>query len=227
MMTVETKQPNDPATQPIVVALVEDDRGTREGLAALIDGTAGFRCRDAFRSVEQALQAHPRSFPDVLLLDIHLPGMLGSEGIPQLRQKFPGVAVLMLTVYEEEDRVFDSICNGACGYLLKRTPPARLLEAIREAHGGGSPLTPEIARKVVELFRRALPEPGPVERLTEGESRLLALLAEGHSYAACAERLAVSINTVRSYVRNVYDKLHVHSRSAAVAKAVRAGLLSS
>lgn len=226
-MTVEMKQPSEPTTGPIVVALVEDDRGTREGLAALIDGTAGFRCRDTFRSVEQALEARPQSSPDVLLLDIHLPGMLGAEGIPQLRQKFPGAAVLMLTVYEEEDWVFESICNGACGYLLKRTPPARLLEAIREAHAGGSPMTPEIARKVVELFRRALPEPGPVERLTVGEARLVGLLAEGHSYQACGERLGVSINTVRSYVRQVYDKLHVHSRSAAVAKALRAGFLSS
>src|SRR5215470_1948776 len=145
------------SSEPIRVAIVEDDRATREGLGMLINGTPGYACVGEFRSVEEALRSMGHDVPDVLLLDIQLPGMSGSEGVEPFREKFPQTEVVMLTVLAEQEKVFESICNGACGYLLKDTPPARLLEAIREAHHGGAPMSPEIARKVVNLFQRIAP----------------------------------------------------------------------
>ena len=215
----------NPTIQTIDVALVEDDRGLREGLAMLLDGTPGFRCRRAYRSVEEALRLLAPPVPDVLLLDIHLPGMLGSDGVRVFREKFPEIQVLMLTVYGEEDRVFESICNGACGYLLKKTPPVRLLEAIREAHEGGSPMSPEIARKVITLFQKTGP-PEKLERnLTPQEIRILKLMVEGRTYQSAADLLGISINTLRDYIRSIYEKLHVHSKSEAVGKAIRNRLI--
>ena len=208
------------AGEPIRVAIVEDDRPTRDGLAMLINGTPGYRCVASYRSVEDALRSTAGEAPDVMLLDINLPGMLGSEGVKELRQKHPSMEILMLTVYAEQDKVFESICNGACGYLLKETSPARLLEAIGEAHRGGAPMSPEIARKVVTLFQKT----GPVEKvdgLTPQEVRLLKLLSEGYSYQGASECLNISVNTVRDYIRSIYEKLHVHSKSEAVTKALR------
>jgi DNA-binding NarL/FixJ family response regulator len=210
----------------VSAALVEDDDLVREGLRVLIDGSPGFSCVGAWPSVEEALTALPRDPPDVLLMDIQLPGVSGVEGVRLVREALPGVEVLMLTVLAERARIFESICNGACGYLLKDTPPARLLEALREAKGGGSPMSPEIARKVVELFRRTPPPPAHETHLAPQEVRLLGLLAEGHGYRAAADRMFVSVNTVRNYVRSVYEKLHVHSSSEAVSKALRLGLIS-
>ena len=218
-LTKETK-----ADEPIRVAIVEDDRPTRDGLGMLINGTPGYRCVATYRSVEDALRSATIEAPDVLLLDIHLPGMMGSEGVKALKRKHPSMEILMLTVYAEQDKVFESICNGACGYLLKETPPAKLLEAIREAHAGGAPMSPEIARKVVTLFQKA----GPVEKvdgLTPQEIRLLKLLSEGYSYQGSAERLNISVNTVRDYIRSIYEKLHVHSKSEAVTKALRSRII--
>jgi DNA-binding NarL/FixJ family response regulator len=214
----------------IRVAVIEDDRGTREGLALLIDGTPGFRCLATFRTVEEALRGLPEAAEaaeaaDVLLLDIHLPGVSGSEGVRALRERHPRMQVLMLTVFDDQDRVFESICNGACGYLLKRTPPARLLEAIREARDGGAPLSPEIARKVLR-FVQSMGSPEKLDqRLTPQEKRMVLALAEGASYEQAADRMGVSLNTVRTYVRSVYEKLHVHSKSAAVSKAIRTRLI--
>lgn len=208
----------------IRVGIVEDDSGIREGLSVLIGGSPGYRCVGRYDSVEQALRGMPGEMPDVLLLDINLPGMRGSDGVAMFKERFPAVQILMLTVYAEQSLVFDSICNGACGYLLKTTPPARLIEAIREVQDGGAPMSPEIARKVVSLFqktRRARLDPG----LTPHEQRLLKLLAEGLSYQALAEHFDISINTVRNYIRRIYDKLHVHSKSEAVSKALRNGLI--
>ncbi len=210
----------------ISVAVIEDDPALREGLAALIRGTPGYRLTGAYPSVEQARDPIPADPPDVLLLDIHLPGMLGSQGVRLLRDRTPSMQVLMLTVFAEEDKIFESICNGACGYLLKKTPPARLIEAIREAHEGGSPMSPEIARKVVTLFQRTHAPAEPGEHLTPHEVRLLRMLSEGHSYSSAGQLLGVTINTIRNYIRSIYGKLHVHSKSAAVTKALKSRLIS-
>jgi DNA-binding NarL/FixJ family response regulator len=213
------------ADEPIRVAIVEDDRPTREGLAILIDGTSGYQSVGTYRSVEDALRLVAQDAPHVLLLDINLPGIGGNEGVRLLKQQRPAMEILMLTIHAEQEKVFESICNGACGYLLKETPPARLLEAIKEAHTGGSPMSPEIARKVVTLFQKT----GPVEKLdsslTPQEVRLLKLLSEGHSYRSAADRLRISPNTVRDYIRTIYEKLHVHSKSEAVTKALRSRII--
>jgi DNA-binding NarL/FixJ family response regulator len=208
----------------IEVAIIEDDAAIRDGLAQLIDAEPGMRCKQCHESVEDALADHPLAAPDVILLDIHLPGMLGSEGVSELCARYVGAAVLMLTIYEEQDKVFESLCNGACGYLLKKTPPARLIEYIREAHAGGAPMSPEIARKVIGLFRQVRP-PAEKHSLTPQEIKLLALLADGYSYQNAAGQLDISINTVRNHVRSIYEKLHVHTKAEAVSKALKAGIL--
>lgn len=212
--------------KPIQAAIIEDDTVARECLSLLIDGTPGYKCVDAFPSVEDALRRGFAGKPDVLLLDIHLPGMLGSEGAKIFREKFPEMQILMLTIYADQDKIFESICNGACGYLLKKTAPARLLEAIKEAHEGGSPMTPEIARKVVTLFQKTTQPEHPEEHLTPHEIRLLKVFAEGYSYQDAAEQFHVSIHTIRNYIRSIYEKLHVHSKSEAVSKALRYRLIS-
>jgi len=211
--------------EPIRVAIIEDQRVTRDGLSMLINGTPGYACVATYGSMEEALRLIHLNVPDVVLLDIHLPGMHGSEGVGRLAEQYPAVKVLMLTIYAEDDKVFESICNGACGYLLKKTPPVKLLEAIREAHEGGAPLSPEIARKVVTLFQKT----GSHETLDHGlspqEIRLLELLAKGYSYQMAANQLHISINTVRKHVCSIYEKLHVHSKSEAVTKALRSRII--
>lgn len=212
---------------PIRVAIVEDDRVTREGLAQLVQGTPGFACEERFASVEQALAGLRRTAPPhVLLLDIHLPGRLGSQSVGLFRERFPAMQVVMLTVYASEDRILEAICNGACGYLLKKTPPAELLAAVGDAHQGGSPMSSEVARKVVTLLRQVPRAERDETPLAGHELRLLKLLAEGHSYQACGSRMNVSVNTIRNYIRSIYEKLQVHSRSEAVSKALRGRLIS-
>jgi len=214
---------NDDAT--LAVALVEDDRRFRGALQTLMEGTPGFELAFAAGSVEEALRTTPVLKPRVILLDIHLPGLSGIEGVGLIRDRFPNVVVLMLTVFEDEDRIFEALCNGAGGYLLKKTPPTRLLEYVGEAATGGAPMSPEIAAKVVRLFARLPKRVAVDEHLTPQETSFLKLLAEGHSYGSAATDLGVSVNTVRNYVRSIYDKLHVHSKSEAVSKAIRAGLI--
>ena len=209
----------------LAVSVVEDDRGTREGLAALIGGTPGFRCVGAYASVEEALARVAAAVPDVLLLDIHLPGMAGSEGVRHRRDKYPHTQVLMLTVFADEERIFESLCNGACGYLLKKTPPARLLEAITEARDGGSPMSPDIARKVVGALQKSSPLEKPDQSLTPHETRIVRMLAEGDSYQDVGDRLGITVNTVRNYIRRIYEKLQVHTKSQAVSKALRGRLI--
>jgi DNA-binding NarL/FixJ family response regulator len=211
--------------EAIRVAIVEDDRATREGLALLIDGTSGFRCIGTYPSAEAGLRGAAKDAADVLLLDVHLPGMLGSEAVRLFQQTAPQMQIMMLSVYSDDDKVFESICNGACGYMLKKTPPARLLESIREAREGGAPMSPEIARRVVTLFRRLAPPVAVDQQLTARELEVLSLLADGYSYENSAARIGITVNTVRNYVRSIYEKLHVHSKSEAVSKAIRAGLL--
>jgi len=209
------------ASGPIRVAIVEDDRTTRQGLALLIEGPPGYQCIGQYRAVEDAMRIAP-AHPDVILLDINLPRMQGTEGVKLLRERYPRVQVVMLTVFDAQDQVFESICNGACGYLLKKTPPARLLEAIAEAHEGGAPMTPEIARQVVTLFQKAPPQRQDEDHgLSQRDLSVLNLLAEGYSYTALSGQLGITINTVRNHIRGIYEKLHVHSRSEAVSKAIR------
>jgi DNA-binding NarL/FixJ family response regulator len=232
---METEDPTVPPTlvrdthttvpTPIRVAIVEDDRQTREGLGLLIDGASGYQCVAHYRSVEEALPRLDDDRPDVLLLDIRLPGMPGSEAVRLFRDQRPGLEILMLTVYADEEKVFESICNGANGYLLKKTRPVKLLEAIREAHDGGAPMSPEIARRVVALFRKTGPPAKVDHDLTPQEVRLLGLLARGYSYQAAGDQLRISVNTIRNYIRSIYEKLHVHSKSEAVSKALRDRLI--
>jgi DNA-binding NarL/FixJ family response regulator len=212
-------------TEPIRVAIVEDDRGVREGLAMLIGGTPGYTCVGTFSSVEGALLTIGQHLPEVLLLDIQLPGMPGSEGVRVFQERFPQLQIVMLTVLTDQDSVFESICNGACGYLLKETPPAKLLEAIREAREGGAPISPEIARKVVKVFQQTGPPEKFAQQLTKQELSLLKLLAQGYSYTRAADQLKISVNTVRDHIRSIYYKLHVHSKSEAVSKALRNRLI--
>ena len=211
--------------EPIRVALVDDDELLRGSLEVLIGGAPGFECAGAYPSLEAALPGLGRQPAHLVLLDVDLPGMPGPEGVAHLRELDPEPQVVMFTVYAEDDLVFTSLCNGACGYLLKDTPPDRLLSALAEAHHGGAPMSSEIARKVLGLFRRVAPPPAASHDLTPQEVRLLGLLAEGYTYQGVAERLFVSINTVRSHVRSIYDKLHVHSRSQAVHQALKKGIL--
>lgn len=205
----------------IRVAVVEDVRSLREGLAFLIDGTEGLRCTGAFRSMEEALGKIGADLPDVALLDIGLPGMSGIEGVRLLKERYPALTPLMLTVYDDDERIFDALCAGACGYLLKRTPPARLVESLREAVAGGAPMSPEIARRVVELFRDTRPPEQVDYQLTPHELRLLRLMVDGYDYKSAASLLGVSVNTVCFHVKSIYGKLAVHSKSQAVAKALR------
>jgi len=214
-----------PAPTPLRVAVVEDRREIREGLAALIGGTEGFTCVGAYRSMEEALPALAEAVSDVALVDIGLPGMSGIEGIRLVRERRPHLPILVLTVYDDDDRIFDALCAGACGYLLKKTPPARLLEGVREAAAGGAPMSPEVARRVVALFRQVRPPARSDHDLTPHEMRLLKLLVEGHNYKTAAVELGVTVNTVSFHVRHIYEKLQVHSRSQAVAKALREGLV--
>ncbi|HYG62387.1 MAG TPA: response regulator transcription factor [Thermoanaerobaculia bacterium] len=226
----------------IRVAIVEDNQTIQQGLSMLIDGTPGYACVGAYTDCESLLAEIAEVRPGVLLMDIGLPGMSGIEGVRRVKAVMPEVNILILTVYDENDLVFEALCAGACGYLVKKTPPARLLEAIQEAHGGGSPMSSHIARKVVNLLRQtsgkkapALPigglaaarreTPGDEAMLTARERDILNGLAEGNSYQALAKNLNISADTVRFHIRNIYRKLHVHSQSEAVAKALRKGII--
>ena len=209
----------------IAIAIVEDQERTRSALAELIDSTGTLRTCGAYGSMEEALpllKAHP---PDVLLADIGLPGMSGIEGVRRLAAVLPRTQILMLTVYDDNEHIFEAICAGASGYLLKDTPPERLLDAIREVIDGGAPMTPAIARKVVATFQRVAPAKDAGAGLSSRETEVLRLLAGGHSYKTAAAQLDVSLDTVRFHIRHIYDKLHVHSKSEAVLKAVRSGLI--
>ncbi len=210
------------ATASIIkTAIVEDMRDIREGLATLINFTDGFSCTGSYRSMEEAIPRIRHQTPDVLLSDIGLPGMNGIDGIRILKDLYPQMTVLMLTVYDDDDRIFDAICAGASGYLLKRTPPAKLLENIREAVSGGAPMSPEVAMRVIKLFREVRPPERVDYDLTPHETRLLKLLVEGHNYTTAAEELKVSYNTIKFHMRHIYEKLQVHSKSEAVAKALQ------
>jgi DNA-binding NarL/FixJ family response regulator len=210
-----------PDTAALKIAIVEDQPKIREGLRILIDSAEGFRCSGSFGSMELALEGIDQDLPDVALVDIGLPQMSGIDGIRLLKKDHPQLAILMLTVYDDDRRIFDALCAGACGYLLKNVPPARLLESLKEVVSGGAPMSPEIARRVVNLFREfRTPERAP-HGLTQQEAELLRLMVEGHSYKTAAADLGISVSTVSFHLQNIYGKLQVHSKSEAVAKALR------
>jgi two-component system nitrate/nitrite response regulator NarL len=209
----------------IRVALVDDDAAFRSSLRLLVNGSPGFSCCGDWPTVEAAVDSPKLGLADVLLLDLHLPGMDGDEGVGRVLDRHPRLTVLMFTGDRDDQRVFRSLCFGACGYLLKSTTPVRLLEAVSEAHDGGSPMSPVIARKVVGLFRQTAPPPTENHSLTPREIELLAMLADGHSYQSAAGGLGITANTVRTHIRSIYEKLHVHTQTAAVSKALRAGLI--
>jgi|SRR5574338_194452 len=207
----------------INVAIVEDNNTIREGLAALINGTEGFKCVGSFGDVESFLPKINILDINVVLMDIGLPGMNGIEGVKNAMIKDPDLSVLMLTVYEESEFVFDALCAGACGYLVKKTPPSRLLEAIKDANDGGSPMSSRIARQVINAFKEGNSYSNQKQNydLSDREISVLNLLSDGYNYQEIAENLFISVDTVRHHIRNIYKKLHVHSQSEAVAKAIR------
>ena len=211
--------------RPIRVAIIEDQYEVREGLAVLINGTAGFKCAGNYRTMEDALLVLEKDPPDVLLTDLGLPLMSGTEGIRILKERHPHLPILALTVYNDEEDIFEALCAGASGYLLKNTSPARLLECVKEVLDGGAPMSPEVASRVIRLFREISPPAKAVYQLTPQETELLKLMVEGHNYKAAAARLGITINTVSFHVRNIYSKLQVHSKSEAVAKALRNRLI--
>ncbi|SRR5690606_7743043 len=210
----------------IKVVVVEDNKNIREGLKILIDGTENYTCAAAFPDCESMIASINRYNPDVLLMDIGLPGMNGIDGIKQVKSILPELAILVLTVYEENELVFDALCAGACGYLVKKTPPSKLLEAINEAYQGGAPMSSHIARKVIDFFhekKQSGKEKANYE-LTSREKEILGFLVEGYSSKAIADASSISIETVRFHFRNIYKKLHVHSQTEAVVKAIKEGL---
>lgn len=207
-------------TETVKVAIIEDRREIREGLAMLINGTPGFACVGQYRSMEDALPRIGTAGPNIALCDIQLPGMSGIEGIKLLKERYPELLLLMLTIYDDDERIFNALCAGACGYLLKKTPPARLLESLREAVDGGSPMSPEVARRVISLFRDYSPPRKADYDLTPHETRLLELLVKGHSYKTAAAEFNVSVNTIKFHIGQIYEKLQVHSKSEAVATAL-------
>jgi DNA-binding NarL/FixJ family response regulator len=211
----------------ISVIVVEDNDAIREGLKILIDGTSGYKCVGAFSSCDVMLKNLEKLNPDVLLMDIGLPGMNGIEGIKRAKVILPELNILVLTIYEENDLVFDALCAGACGYLVKKTPPSKLLEAIQEANEGGAPMSAHIARKVIDFFqhKKQMSSPKQQNILTAREKEILTGLVEGNSFKAIADSLFISIETVRFHFRNIYRKLHVHSQSEAVAKAIKEGII--
>jgi DNA-binding NarL/FixJ family response regulator len=202
----------------INVAIVEDEDEVREGLAVLINGSEGFRCIQTFSSAESALPEISKNKPDVVLMDINLPGMSGIECISKLKASRPDLPIMVLTVYDDDEKIFESLRAGASGYLLKKTPPAKLLEAILELHNGGSPMSSSIARKVVEAFQTMAPSSEEAQNLSKREQEILSCLAKGYRYKEIAETLFISVETVRTHLRNIYEKLHVRSRSEAVLK---------
>ena len=205
----------------ITVAIVEDDPDIRESLALLINGTPGYECVATYGSAEKAVKGLLQELPDVVLMDIGLPGMSGIDAIKRLKEKEPDLDILVLTIQSDNTVVFDALCAGACGYLVKDTPPAQLLDAIQETYEGGAPMSTKIARQVVESFQIT-----PHTNLTARETEVLTHLCKGKSYKMIADTLFISEETVRRHIKNIYRKLEVHSKSEAVAKAFKEKLVN-
>lgn len=206
---------------PVTVSIVEDNEQVRATLARVINRAEGFRCLSQHANAEAALEALPREKPDVVLMDINLPGMNGVECVRRLKQIAPQTQVVMLTVYEDTENIFNALAAGASGYLLKRTTSAELLAAIRDVQKGGSPMTTHIARKVVQSFQHAGDSSQPTENLSTREQEVLDCLSKGFLYKEIAEKLGISYETVHTYIRRIYEKLQVRTRTEAVAKFLR------
>jgi DNA-binding NarL/FixJ family response regulator len=205
----------------ISVSIVEDNDKLRATLARLIDRSEGFRCLSQYANAEDALKDLPRVRPDVVLMDINLPGMNGVQCVRQLKALLPEIQVMMLTVYEDTENIFNALAAGASGYMLKRTSSKELLEAIRDVQRGGSPMTMHIARKVVQSFQHTAATAQPTENLSEREQQVLDCLTQGLMYKEIAEKLGISYETVHTYIRRIYEKLQVRTRTEAVAKFLR------
>jgi DNA-binding NarL/FixJ family response regulator len=206
---------------PIKISIVEDDDWIRENLAGQIDLAPGYRCIKRYRTGEEAILGLPNDTPDVVLMDINLPGLSGIECVRRLKALLPSLNILMLTVYEESDQIFDSLRAGASGYLLKRSAEAELLDAIAQVHQGGSPMSSLVARKVVQFFNHIDDAAPELQHLSPREKEILELLSRGAAYKEIGNRLSLSIHTVRMHIRGIYGKLQVHSRGEAVAKYLR------
>lgn len=205
----------------ISIAIVDDEKDLRESITTFLNGSPGFQCLSSYSNAVAALQGLPKDQPDVVLMDINMVGMDGIECVERLKATTPDLQIVMLTVYEDTDKIFKALSAGASGYLLKRSSPTRLLEAIKEVHAGGSPMSSSIARKVVASFRKAAPVAGPHTHLSPREQAVLDCLAKGLTYKQIADQLQISIDTIRTYLRRIYEKLHVQSRTEAVAKYLR------
>lgn len=207
----------------INVAIVEDNDTIREGLAALINGTSGYKCTGAYCDCETFLAKLKTLEVNVTLMDIALPGISGIEGVKEAKKIKPDLDILMLTIYEDSDKVFDALCAGACGYLVKKTPPSKLLDAIKEVFEGGSPMSSQIARQVITAFKESkeVKDESNETELSSREKEVISLLANGNNYQQIADQLFISVDTVRHHIKNIYKKLHVHTQSEAVAKAIR------
>ncbi len=202
----------------ISVAIVEDDAPARKILAGWLSRSSAFRLVGEWGDAESAVPALPAGNPQVVLMDINLPGMSGVDAVKKLKPLLPATQFVMLTVYEDADHIYNALAAGATGYLLKQTPRQELLTALEDVHNGGSPMTSNIARKVVQSFRQAPVTASEAEGLSPREQEVLDLLARGYLYKEIAERLNISVPTVNTYVRRMYEKLHVRSRAQAVAK---------
>jgi DNA-binding NarL/FixJ family response regulator len=214
---------------PVRVAIFEDRKPVREAISLLVKGTAGLEFAGAFPDCNDLLKNIPDIAPDVILMDIEMPGMNGVEAVKLISQHFPKITVIMQTVFEDDEKVFAAICNGASGYLLKDTPPARLMESIEEAHHGGAPMSPSIAKKTLNLFQKFLSPIANAKQedyhLSPREKEILQWLVKGYSYKMIADVCKISFDTVRSHIRNIYEKLHVASMTEAVAKAIKERLV--
>jgi DNA-binding NarL/FixJ family response regulator len=202
----------------ITVSIVEDNDQLRGTLLQVLNRAEGFQCVSDYSNARDALKALPQARPNVVLMDINLPGMNGVEFVRQLKQLAPEILVVMLTVYEDTENIFNALAAGASGYMLKRTKSAELLEAIREVVAGGSPMTTHIARKVIQSFQKPVPASEPMEDLSPREKEVLDCLAQGFLYKEIAEKLGISYETVHTYIRRIYEKLQVRTRTEAVAK---------
>jgi len=213
-------------TLNIKVVIFEDNTNLREGLRILIRGSHGFECAGAFPNCDHLMKNIIDTKPDVVLMDIEMPGTSGIEAVKMIKHNFPEIKVLMETIFEDDDKVFQSVCNGAEGYILKSTPPVQILSAIKEIYEGGAPMTPSIASKVLAMFKKyTSPSIPDSSHLSERESEVLKLLVEGMSYKRIAENCFISPETVRGHIKNIYKKLQVHTKSEAVVKAIKKNIV--